>query len=73
MIITIETADFSPKPCNNYCCLDFMHIPKCRREAINSKEISEMDYVALFYFIQESKIYISTCQLNEQLCFVPIE
>lgn len=37
MIITIATADFSPKPCNNYCCLDFMHIPKVQNRANKSK------------------------------------
>lgn len=73
MIITIATADFSPKPCNNYGCLDFMHIPEGRREPINPKEVSEMEYVALFSFTQESKIYASRCQLSEQLQFAPIE
>lgn len=32
-----------------------------------------MEYVALFYFTQESKIYVSRCQLNEQLHFARIE
>lgn len=67
MIIAIATADFSPKPCNNYGCIDFIHIPKGRREPINPKEISKTEYVALFCFSQESKMYVSRCQLNEQL------
>lgn len=73
MIIAIATADFSLKPCNTYSCLDFMHIPEGRREPINPKEISEMEYIALFCFSQKSKIYTLRCQLNEQLQFAPTE
>lgn len=73
MIITIATADFSLKPCNNYICLDFMQIPEGRRKPINPKKISEMEYVALFCFSQESKIYVLRCQLNEQLQFPSTE
>ena len=31
MIIATATADFSPKPCNNYSRLDFRQIPKGRK------------------------------------------
>lgn len=67
MTITTTTADFSPKHYNNYSCLDFMQTPEGGKQPINLKEISEMEYVALFCFSQESKIYVSRCQLNEQL------